>query len=279
MFYKKAKYPFTTEKLAIEVPGSPDAPDLWLKEHRDNNFTIQWSEPRIYSNMSVAGYQIHLNDERVGAKLDKDVLKATLPLKPNRTYKINVQALSSKSIYRDSKFSNSLNVTTSMPMDGSQFVNPNASALAGEHSVQALGVSGNGDFSTSTGAGNDYSILNQSQVVALRLYYEQENESSFNDPNEVLIPLRISKLTEDYADLDWSRYNRIDPTINEFKIQWHCLNTNEHHEHRCGPMVNSYRLKRLRSGFTYRIKVSFSSMVNILILFNPAQNSTEIFFN
>jgi hypothetical protein len=247
--YEKSKYNFRSEKLFIEVPGSPDAPFLWLKEHnKENNYTIQWSEPRIYAHSPISGYQIYLNDDRVGNRLDKDILKATLPLKPNRTYKINVQALSSKALFKDSEFSNSLHLTTSMPMDASQFVNPTAQ----------------GEMPTGLGA-SDSNNLHHSQVIALRLYYEQENETSFNDPNEMLIPLRVTKLTEDYADLDWSRYVRMDSSINEFKIQWHCLNTNEHFEHRCGPNVTSFKLKRLRSGFTYCIKVSSIKNTNTMV--------------
>jgi hypothetical protein len=133
-------------------------------------------------------------------------------------------------------------------MDASQFVNPTAQ----------------GEMPTGLGS-NDSNTLHHSQVVALRLYYEQENETSFNDPNEMLIPLRVSKLTEDYADLDWSRYVRMDTSINEFKVQWHCLNTNEHFEHRCGPNLTTFRLKRLRSGFTYCIKVSSIKNTNTMV--------------
>lgn len=248
---------FRTERLFIEVPGAPDAPELWLKEQlKDaNQYTIQWTEPRVYAHQPVAGYQIYLNDEKVGNRLDKDVLSATLPLKPNRSYKINVQALSNKAIYRDSEFSNNLQVNTSLSIDANQFVNPTTASI--NPSSDMAGGSGVG--------GGDFSTLNYSQVVALRLYYEQENETSFNDPGEQLIPLRVSKVTEDYVDLDWSRYNRFDPGINEFKIQWHCLNTNEHFEHRCGPNVTNFRLKRLRSGFTYCVKVMSIKNTNTIV--------------
>jgi hypothetical protein len=47
-----------TETLFIEVPGSPDAPELWLLEQKDNNFTIHWSEPRVYPKVPVSGYQV-----------------------------------------------------------------------------------------------------------------------------------------------------------------------------------------------------------------------------
>lgn len=51
---------YSTERLFIEVPGSPDAPDLWLKDQKDNNVMIHWSEPRVYPNVPVTGYQVTL---------------------------------------------------------------------------------------------------------------------------------------------------------------------------------------------------------------------------
>lgn len=50
--------PFVSERLFIEIPGSPDAPDLWLLEQKDNIVTIQWSEPRVYPTVPIAGYQV-----------------------------------------------------------------------------------------------------------------------------------------------------------------------------------------------------------------------------
>lgn len=40
------------------MPGSPDAPSLWLLEQKDNNVTIHWSEPRMYPTVPVSGYQV-----------------------------------------------------------------------------------------------------------------------------------------------------------------------------------------------------------------------------
>jgi hypothetical protein len=47
-----------TETLFIEVPGSPDAPVLWLKDQKRDVVNIQWSEPRVFPNVPVAGYQV-----------------------------------------------------------------------------------------------------------------------------------------------------------------------------------------------------------------------------
>jgi hypothetical protein len=57
-YNEQSKAPFVTERLFIEIPGSPDAPDLWLKEQKDAIITIQWSEPRVYPLVPVAGYQV-----------------------------------------------------------------------------------------------------------------------------------------------------------------------------------------------------------------------------
>lgn len=48
---RKTRQSFNTERLFIEVPGSPDPPTLWLLDQKDNNVTIHWSEPRGEMNM------------------------------------------------------------------------------------------------------------------------------------------------------------------------------------------------------------------------------------
>ena len=121
-------------------------------------------------------FQIYLNDTKVGSKLDRDVLKATLPLKPNRTYKITVQALSSKSQYPDSPHSNCLTLSTAVQMDPNQFINPTTlDVIPGS----AFPAGGSGSHENGGNGG-----LNNAQLIALRIYYEQENEKYFNDPTE-----------------------------------------------------------------------------------------------
>jgi hypothetical protein len=57
--YKSASKPTaTSEKLFIEVPGSPDPPVLWLLEQKASDISIHWSEPRTYPNVPVVGYQV-----------------------------------------------------------------------------------------------------------------------------------------------------------------------------------------------------------------------------
>lgn len=56
--YKKSRASIMTERLFIEIPGSPDAPDLWLIDQKDTVVSVQWSEPRVYSGVPVGGYQV-----------------------------------------------------------------------------------------------------------------------------------------------------------------------------------------------------------------------------
>lgn len=51
---------FKTERLFIEVPGSPDPPFLWLKNQKENNILIHWSEPRVYPTVPISGYQVFI---------------------------------------------------------------------------------------------------------------------------------------------------------------------------------------------------------------------------
>lgn len=56
--FNGSSQPFVTDRLFVEVPGAPDAPDLWLLEQKDTIVTIQWSEPRVYPTVPIAGYQV-----------------------------------------------------------------------------------------------------------------------------------------------------------------------------------------------------------------------------
>ncbi len=57
--YSSTGHVSATERLYIEVPGSPDAPDLWLNDQNNNNVNIHWSEPRVYPHVPVTGYQVY----------------------------------------------------------------------------------------------------------------------------------------------------------------------------------------------------------------------------
>ncbi len=83
VYAERSKKNLTSEVLFIETAGLPEAPCLWLKELKDSQATIQWSEPRVYPQVPVSGYQVYLNDVKV-SKVDKHSLKTSLQLKKNK---------------------------------------------------------------------------------------------------------------------------------------------------------------------------------------------------
>jgi hypothetical protein len=82
--YKTGRKTMISENLHIEVAGSPEPPVLWLEEQINNIIKVHWSECRIYPYVDLSGYQLYLNDVKVGEIIDKNVTRATIPLKPNR---------------------------------------------------------------------------------------------------------------------------------------------------------------------------------------------------
>jgi hypothetical protein len=167
-------------------------------------------------------------------------------------YKINVQALSSKSEYGDSALSNSVNLSTSLQMSSQTFPEPKMT------SIEIPSISKKGLLIENS----QINKFNDSQVVALKKYYENENS---NDPqDEPDVQIRVMKLAEDYVDLDWSKNNKSD-SFDEFKIQIHCLNTNEHSEIRLPQHTTNHRLKKLRSGFTYSLRLCTVRKVNEIV--------------
>lgn len=169
-----------------------------------------------------------------------------------RMYKINVKALSSKAEYGDSAQSNSINLSTSLQMSSQAFPQPKAT------SIEIPSISKKGLLAENS----QMNKFNDSQVVALKKYYENENS---NDPEEEAgVQIRVMKLAEDYVDLDWSKNNKSD-SFDEFKIQIHCLNTNEHSEVRLPQHTTYHRLKKLRSGFSYSIRLCTVRKVNEVV--------------
>jgi hypothetical protein len=83
--YKNMKC-HNSERMFIEIPGSPDAPSLWLKSSKDNTYVLNWSEPRVYNNVPCVGYQLFVNNLKYGDKIDGsgDHHETSILLKPNR---------------------------------------------------------------------------------------------------------------------------------------------------------------------------------------------------
>jgi len=157
-----------------------------------------------------------------------------------------VQALGSKK-YNHSPMSNSLHVVNS--------TNSNVGILdsTDKHAVSAAPGSDGYEFMVNS---------NDSQVLLLKKHYERENENDFD--GESTIPIKILKLGEEFFDLDWSTYVKHD-AFDEYKIYWHCLDTNEHFEHCLNPNTHTYRVKKLQSGFTYSTRIA-AIQKNIVIV-------------
>ena len=49
---------FSSDTLFVEIPGSPDPPEIWLKEQKDNVILVCWSNPRVYPTVPISGYQV-----------------------------------------------------------------------------------------------------------------------------------------------------------------------------------------------------------------------------
>ncbi|XP_046358181.2 uncharacterized protein LOC124136325 [Haliotis rufescens] len=105
--------PQTAQEIQIMIPGPPDAPEIFLRTVEPEEFIIEWGEPKLYGGIRIKGYQVYLNDKKAGNELSSSHRKAVIPCRPNRTYKINLVALSSNPEYMDSPKSNGLLVNTS----------------------------------------------------------------------------------------------------------------------------------------------------------------------
>ncbi|ESO91438.1 hypothetical protein LOTGIDRAFT_153880 [Lottia gigantea] len=103
----------TIQDVQIMIPGPPDAPDIYLRSVDTEEFIIEWGEPRVFGGVKVKGYQVYMNDKKVGAELSNSHRKAVIPCRPNRIYRINLVALSANSQYSDSLKSNTLLINTS----------------------------------------------------------------------------------------------------------------------------------------------------------------------
>ncbi|XP_023933288.1 uncharacterized protein LOC106180596 isoform X1 [Lingula anatina] len=110
--------PVTLTKLQVLIPGPPDAPTIWTKHVGKEEFSMEWGEPRLYGGVKVKGYQVYMNDRKVGNELSSSHRKAIIPCKPNRHYKINLKAISADMDFGDSALSNTLFISTSLSQGG-----------------------------------------------------------------------------------------------------------------------------------------------------------------
>ncbi|XP_012935394.1 uncharacterized protein LOC101845075 isoform X2 [Aplysia californica] len=105
--------PQPSQEVQVMIPGPPDAPEIFLRSLDVDEFCIEWGEPRLFGGVKIKGYQVFLNDKKAGNELNANHNKATIPCRPNRTYRVNVVALSDKPDYGDSARSNTLVVNPS----------------------------------------------------------------------------------------------------------------------------------------------------------------------
>lgn len=171
-----------------------------------------------------------MNNIKNGGKIEFGVNQVVLTLKPNRVYKIAVQALTSHPDFSDSEISNQIEVITQM--NGTNAANDDLEC--GEQ---------NRGFTNPN--------AKKSDLDALKEFYIKQNATD----DEASMPLKIAEITEDYIDLDWSN-TVINKNVEQFKIQWHCLNTNTHDEDRLPNSVFNYRIKECQPGYFYCIRVT-----------------------
>ncbi|KAK7102883.1 hypothetical protein V1264_021041 [Littorina saxatilis] len=104
--------PQQPQDVHIMIPGPPDAPEIFLRSKDKDEFVIEWGEPRCYGGVKVKGYQVFMNDKKVGNELSSSHRKAVIPCRNNKLYRLNLVALSSDPDYQDSPKSNQLTIYT-----------------------------------------------------------------------------------------------------------------------------------------------------------------------
>ncbi|UJR33951.1 hypothetical protein I4U23_021369 [Adineta vaga] len=99
------------EQLTVPIPGIPDAPKVWLVKTTDTGFTIEWSEPKSYG-IQIIGYQIYIEGKKSGDVIETNSRQVDIPSRINRTYQINIYAITNNSQRSHSVMSQTLNVIT-----------------------------------------------------------------------------------------------------------------------------------------------------------------------
>ncbi|XP_064633270.1 uncharacterized protein LOC135491376 [Lineus longissimus] len=110
--FKKESIPAEIQSLQVVIPGPPDAPEIFRKSVSSEEFVIEWGEPRMYGGTKLKGYQVYMNDKKVGNMLSHIHHKAVIPCRPNRNYSISMKAISGTPDIADSAMSNKLFIST-----------------------------------------------------------------------------------------------------------------------------------------------------------------------
>ncbi|CAF4544485.1 unnamed protein product, partial [Rotaria sp. Silwood1] len=99
------------EPLTIPIPGEPDAPNLWLVKTSDTNFVVEWSEPKSYG-IPIIGYQLFIEGKKKGDIIQVNLRRAEISSRINRTYQVNVCAITNNPLRSRSVMSQTLTVIT-----------------------------------------------------------------------------------------------------------------------------------------------------------------------
>ncbi|CAF1469981.1 unnamed protein product, partial [Adineta ricciae] len=104
------------EQLTVPIPGVPDAPKLWLVKINDTNFTVEWSEPKSYG-IPIIGYELYIEGKRNGDMIEVKSHQIDIPSRINRTYQVNVCAITNHPQRSHSVMSQTLCVITTPTTD------------------------------------------------------------------------------------------------------------------------------------------------------------------
>lgn len=99
------------EQLKMPIPGEPDAPKLWLVKTSDSNFAVEWSEPKSYG-IPVIGFQLYIEGKKAGNIAEVHLRRAEIPSNVNRTYDVNICALTNNPQRTRSIMSQTLSIVT-----------------------------------------------------------------------------------------------------------------------------------------------------------------------
>ncbi|CAF0920401.1 unnamed protein product [Adineta ricciae] len=99
------------EQLKMPIPGEPDAPKLWLVKTSDSSFAVEWSEPKSYG-IPVIGFQLYIEGKKTDNIAEVHLRRAEIPSNANRTYDVNICALTNNPQRTRSIMSQTLSVVT-----------------------------------------------------------------------------------------------------------------------------------------------------------------------
>lgn len=110
----------------MPIPGEPDAPKLWLVKTSDSSFVVEWSEPKSYG-IPVIGFQLYIEGKKAGDMVAVNLHRAEIPSNINRTYEVNVCAVTNNPQRKCSVMSQTLSVLTTPPEKSKSTMHRNSS--------------------------------------------------------------------------------------------------------------------------------------------------------